>query len=221
MGNSPGNESSLIISYLTLRKLIGFLGMGLPFIVALGGLMVYGTVLQGSISAYYYTGMRDVFVGILSAIGVFLISYHGYDLIDFIAGKAGGVFALGIALFPTAPAGHVTPTDEVIGRIHYAFAALFFLTIAYFSLFLFTKTNPEKPPTSMKKRRNKVYRICGVAILACLALIAINKLKSDGLIIHEKDHPVFWLETVANLAFGISWIVKGEALLKDEVRGGS
>ena len=32
----------------------------------------------------------------------------------------------------------------------------------------------------------------------------------------EFTHPVFWLETIAILAFGFSWITKGEAILKDE-----
>jgi len=31
-------------------------------------------------------------------------------------------------------------------------------------------------------------------------------------------NPLFWLETLAILAFGVSWIVKGEAILKDEVK---
>jgi len=28
--------------------------------------------------------------------------------------------------------------------------------------------------------------------------------------------PVFWLEAVADVAFGVSWLVKGEAILADE-----
>jgi len=35
--------------------------------------------IQDSISSYYYTDMRDVLVGSLCAIGVFLWSYRGYD----------------------------------------------------------------------------------------------------------------------------------------------
>lgn len=213
MPNNPQNDRNLIISYLTLRKLIGGLGMGLPFVMALGGAIVFQTTIQPSISGYYYTGMRDVFVGILCAIGVFLISYHGYNLADFIAGKLGGFFAIWIALFPTTPDVHASPVETVIGFVHYVCAASFFLTIAWFSLFLFTKTNPSKTPTARKQQRNRVYIACGCAILVCLALIAINGL---GTIIPDEYHPVFWLETVANAAFGTSWIVKGEAILKDE-----
>jgi hypothetical protein len=28
--------------------------------------------------------------------------------------------------------------------------------------------------------------------------------------------PVFWLESISVVAFGISWLVKGEAILNDE-----
>ena len=38
----------------------------------LGG---WATEFQGSMSAYYHTGMRDIFVGTLCAIGVFLLIY--------------------------------------------------------------------------------------------------------------------------------------------------
>ena len=34
-----------------------------------------------------------------------------------------------------------------------------------------------------------------------------------------KLNPVFWLESLAIVAFGVSWFVKGEAILKDEVLG--
>jgi hypothetical protein len=210
------HAQSLIISYLTLRKLVGLLGAGLPFIMALGGWLLFRTAIQSSISGYYYTGMRNVFVGILCAIGVFLVSYHGYNRADFIAGKLGGLFAFGIALFPTTPEANASPHDRLIGGVHLTCAALFFLTIAGFSLFLFTKTDPSRPPTARKLQRNRVYIACGSVILGCLGLIAINGLTEDGTIIPVAVHPVFWLETAANLAFGISWIVKGEAILKDE-----
>jgi hypothetical protein len=215
MPNPPGNESPLIISYLTLRKLIGLLGMGLPFVMALGGWFVFAEPLHASISDYYYTGMRDAFVGILFAMGVFLLSYHGYERADFLAGKAGGLFVIGVALFPTAPGEHATPANVIIGGFHYAFAALFYLTIACFSLFLFTKTNPARPPTVRKRDRNRIYILSGWTIIVCLALIFIYKLLPGDPPPLGKLHPVFLLETIANLAFGFSWIVKGETFLKD------
>lgn len=80
--------------------------------------------------------MRDVFVGSLCAIAVFLISYRGPQRVDDIAGKLACAFAIGVALFPTAPDADSTAPQELAGRLHDLFAALFFLTLAYFSLVL-------------------------------------------------------------------------------------
>ena len=99
---STNREKSLIISYLALRRTIGILGISLPFIVIIGGLTQGEPGLQGSISGYYYTNMRDLFVGILSGVALFLLSYRGYEEIDDIVANMGGVFALGMVLFPTA-----------------------------------------------------------------------------------------------------------------------
>lgn len=212
------HDKSLALSYLSLRKIIGFLGFAFPFILALGALIIYETGIQGSISSYYHTGMRDVFVGILCVIGVFLFSYRGFEKPDNIAGYLGGIFAIGVALFPTTPEGEVTSNAELIGFLHSTFAALFFLTLIYFSLFLFTKTDPSITPSRRKHQRNKVYKACGYIMAICIVLVAIYSfLPSDTVESLAKYKPVFWLEAIAVLAFGISWSTKGEAILKDEV----
>ena len=128
--NSPSD--SLVLSYLALRKAIGVLGIALPFVLALGGMLLDGPGIQTTISNYYYTSMRNVFVGTLCAIGVFLLSYRGYDRRDDIAGDIACVFALGVAFFPTTPP--VTPSglQRLDGIIHLASAAAFFLTLSYF-----------------------------------------------------------------------------------------
>jgi hypothetical protein len=158
--------------------------------------------------------MRNVFVGIMCAIGVFLWSYKGYDWRDAVAGTITAVCAIGIALFPIAPDTGATASQITIGDIHTALAAVFFLTLAYFALVLFRKTSPDVPPTHMKLVRNKVYTVCGYTILAAIALIAVvYSLPADSPMMAAS--PVFWLESAACIAFGISWFVKGEAILKD------
>ena len=211
-------ERSLVFSYLALRKAIGILGVALPFALCLGALIFYRTGIQSSLSSYYYTGMRDVFVVALWAIGFFLLSYEGYGRADDIAGNLGCVFAVIITLFPTAPDVSPSPEATWIGRIHLTFAALFFLTLIYFSLFLFTKTDPGRQPTRRKLQRNKVYRGCAYTMAICILLIAIYFILPNEEESPFKGYdPVFWLETIAIVAFGISWLVKGEAVLKDEV----
>ncbi len=211
-------EKSLVFSYLALRKAIGFLGIALPFTVSLGALIFFQTGIRSSVSSYYYTGMRDVLVGALWAIGFFLLSYRGYERADDIAGNLACVFAVGTAVFPTAPDTNTSAVATWIGYIHYLFAALFFLTLIYFSLFLFTKTNPSRLPTRRKLQRNRVYRVCGYAMAVCILLIPIYSFLPAREVLPLKAYnPVFWLETIAIVTFGISWLTKGEAILKDEV----
>jgi hypothetical protein len=217
MDNESGNERSLVFSYLELRKAIGILGIALPFVVALGGLILFQTGLQSSISAYYHTAMGDVLVGTLFAIGFFLLSYRGFDRRDGIAGDLACIFFVGVALFPTAPQGEVTDIDRLVGYAHMVFTALAFGALIYFSLYLFPKTAPGVPPTKRKLQRNRVYKACGYIMAVCLVLIGVNfLLPSDIASSLAGLRPVFWLEAIAIWAFGISWFTKGEAILKDE-----
>lgn len=213
--NAAGN--SLVISYLELRKAVGYLGIALPFVVAFGVLLLQGLGIQGSISSYYYTEMGDVFVGILCAIGVFMVSYKGYERKDDLAGNLACIFAVGVALFPTTP-DNPSSHQKMIGVVHASFASLFFLTISYFALFLFTKTDPSKTATRKKRQRNTVYRICGYTMLTAIGLCLVYSMAPDSAVAGlKKFHPVFWLESIAVEAFGIAWMTKGEAILKDEI----
>jgi hypothetical protein len=209
-----GAASGLVISYLGLRRAVGIIGTSLPFVLVVGKWLLDGWGIQSSISAYYYTSMRDVFVGSLCATGVFLLSYRGYERADDIAGNLACAFAVGLALFPTAPPTGGSAAQTLVGHIHLIFASAYFLTLAYFSLVLFRKTHPNRRMTGRKKQRNVVYTVCGYTILACIGLIAVEFafLKHSPL---QAIDPAFWLESAAVLAFGISWLTKGEAILAD------
>lgn len=216
MKKKLANEKPLVVSYLTLRKAIGIIGTGLPFVLSLGAWLIFQRGIQDSISAYYYTGMRNVLVGALCSIGVFLLSYKGYEHADDIAGNLGCIFAVGVALFPTTPANAPSSTERIVGTFHLIFAASFFLTLIYFSLFQFTKTNPNKRPTRRKKQRNNVYRACGYTMAGCILLICIYLLLPSATEASLDGYkPLYWLETISILAFGVSWLTKGEALLRD------
>lgn len=215
MNQQPGSNGSLVLSYLGLRKAIGIIGTALPFVLAFGKILLEGPGIQSSISSYYHTGMRDVFVGSLCAIAVFFMSYRGHERMDDIAGDLACVFALGVALFPITPEVNATLEDKIVGALHLIFAACFLLTLAFFSLVLFRKTDPTKTPTRRKLQRNGVYTVCGYSILACLALVVVVAFMSSDSPVKRLDL-VFWLESVAVVAFGVSWLTKGEAILKDE-----
>lgn len=203
-----GITKSLFVSHRTLRLVVGVLGMALPMVVVVWGFGLCGCLeIQESISHYYDLRTRDAFVGILFVIAWFMFAYRGYedDANDDFAGNLVCIFALGVALFP------ITGADwEQI--VHVASAVGLFSTLSYFCLVLFRKSGPTK--TRQKEKRNRVYVTCGLTILACIVLIGLAfwLLDADTL---TATKLVFVLETVALLAFGISWFVKGETLWKD------
>lgn len=172
--NNGENSSSLIISYLTLRKLVGILGTLLPFTLYFGALLIFGTGIQSSMSGYYHTGMGDVFVGTMCVIGFFLLSYRGYERAANLAGDLACLFAVGLALFPTEPDGKASTLAEVVGTIHLIFAAAFFGVLIYFCFFLFTKTKHKGSETKRKLQRNKIYRACGAIMTICIVLIIMD-----------------------------------------------
>ena len=94
-------------------------------------------------------------------------------------------------------------TPEISGLIHGASAVTFFLLLAYNSLFLFTKSNGNM--TENKKKRNLIYRICGVGMVASfLLLIPLNLFEVWG--------GTWLVETIALAFFGISWLTKADCI---------
>lgn len=225
MNQKTRDQNDLVFSYLELRKAVGIIGVALPLVLAIGKLILQGPGLEPTISSYYYTDLGNWFVGSLCAIGVFLLSTRGYPDPhpssgpgrDQMAGWFACIFAVGVAMFPMAPAAPPKRTQQQvdIGWAHWTLAALLFFTLAYFSLCLFTKTDPKKTPTPQKLKRNIVYHVCGYTILASILLIPVvtHTPIADRV---QALHPVFWLESLAVEAFGISWLTKGETILKDE-----
>ncbi len=204
----PYDDEHPRAAYRTLRRVVGVLGVLLPVVLAVGNLFFESPArLLDSISAYYGTMMRDVLVGVLFAVGWFLFAYHPYGREDDVAGYLGCAFALGVALFPT------TSPHPAVRIVHGASAFALFLVLAYFSLVLFRRSDKKKLPDP-KRKRNIVYTTCGITILACIALIAVDKLLLAGTFV-DAANPVFWLESLALWAFGLSWFVKGETLWRD------
>src|SRR5215471_5273461 len=94
--NPPLKEAvrDIVASYLFQRRGIGLIGVTLPFVLVLGYDLSEGHfALRGSISSYYYTDMRNVFVGSMCAIGVFLLCYR-YDLLDDVLSSIAGLLAI-------------------------------------------------------------------------------------------------------------------------------
>lgn len=201
-------------SYLSLRKTVGWIGISLPFVLLFGTYLLDNNSWP-SISHYYYSTMGRVFVGALCAVSLFMFFYTGFDWRDDWAGNCAGVFALGVAWFPTTK---IDPIDT-IGWIHYGFAASLFVTFAVFSLVLFTKTKDDNDTnrTHEKRKRDRIYKVCGWMILFCIVSIPIySKIWSQS-----KFEYTFWAETAALIAFGFSWLTKGGSIVPDKIETNS
>jgi hypothetical protein len=206
---SGDDHSSLTFSYLALRKAVGWIGILLPFVLMLGGHLIFKEDFTlKNISVYYHTGMRNVFVGSLCAISLFLFFYKGYDKWDDRMGSLAGFLALITAFFPTVKEG---PYDWQ-AHVHFYSAACLFIILSGISLFLFTKKAAY--PTSRKLKRNRIYIICGSLMIASLLAAEIFIIFFDD--VHPNSTFVFWAETVTLVSFGVSWLTKGGTLYPDK-----
>ncbi|MFP5248686.1 MAG: DUF998 domain-containing protein [Acidobacteriota bacterium] len=208
-----------------MRRVVGVIALALPFALAGGTILLSllgpnhrlpHPLLQAAISDYLYTPVGTLYVGSLAGIAMFLMSSRGYDRADEVAGYLAGIFAMGVALFPSEDprVTRYTRLQIRIGYVHSAFAVLMFLSIAYFCLFLFRRTTPGRRITRRKQHRNRIYAACGAVILACTAVMV-------GLTLFEDDprlapyHLFLISESLALFAFGIAWLTKGEGFLRD------
>ena len=239
------NKPDLVISYLVMRKAIGWLGMLLPFTLLIGNYLINQLNIlnnnffvctkcfpgyhpdhsfKSSISHYYYTTVGELFTGILSAVALFLFCYKGHKLrlnengpSDNALANLAGFFALGVILFPTGS--DVCIHDNMrsflssrnTGSIHLIMAALFFFSLALMSIVNFRRT--EKVGMYGKNKDDNFYLVCGFAMIICLLLIATYSIwlidKNIGWL--DAIHPVFCLEAIALIFFGLSWLTKGKA----------
>lgn len=154
-------NTGLALSAITLRKLIGWLGVALPAVCAFYSIGSSLEILP-SISAYYYTRVHALFVGILCVLGASLFSYRGYTAVEDGLAKIGGLCAVGVALCPTAPelVSAQPVVDQLIGPaasafavLHGIFACSMFLIFMIFSAVFFTRTHESdlKDPLSISR----------------------------------------------------------------------
>ena len=151
---------------------------------------------------------------ILGSAGLLLFSYKGYDRQDDIICTIAGAFALGICLFSCGTkdliarwqdianlsnVGTFQIAPEISGILHNVSAFGFFALLAYNSLFLFTKSSGNM--TENKKKRNIIFRVCGIGmIVSFLTIIPISIFNWWG--------GVWLVEAIALAFFGISWLTK-------------
>ena len=206
-----------------IRNLVGLMGMILPWFCLLGYYLNYKSGANGltepfpdSMSITYY--VTPVLSMVLATAAIVLITYVGYDWRDRLVTSLSGFFGLLIVLFPCSDSngvynamgivncsGYFQTPVEVNKIIHNVSAVTFFLLLAFNSFFLFTLGGDVQ--TQEKKKRNLIYKICAIGMVAALAILVIPV---------SFPHKGFWIEAVALTFFGVSWLTKGEMWLKDK-----
>lgn len=214
---SSKSPSQYLVSYKTLRSIIGAIGI-LLIVVPL----IYGATqghLLPSISYSYYSPLRNFFVGSLCVLGMFLISYHGYDGLDSGITNVAGVCAVVVGFCPTRRLS--TAPQTVANHIHPVAAGLAFAALAIMAL-QFTQAGDSelrmgavlrrlgaaaiyrfpKAVGSERNTRNYIYVTCAWIIAVSMALVPFAVIS------------LFWPEAFMLAAFGLSWTVKGETILR-------
>ena len=201
-----GADNDLAPSELTLLRMVGLLGVMLPFVLLFGGLLSPERIpMQTSISQYYHTGIGYLFVSIMLATGVFLICYRGYDDSprDDLATTIAGVLAIGTGVLPP---GHCK-VEIWVSTFHWLSAGGFFVMTGVISHSIFTKSDKQAA-------NNRVYRWCARIIWGCVAALAVYFAVGESITAPlDGDFPIVWsLEALAVVAFGFSWLVKSRMI---------
>ena len=200
---------------MLLRLAIGAIGVVMPFFLPIGNFVFAELRGQntsgywpGSMSASYYTSTRNIFVGGLCALGVFLIFYR-YDSRDDRWSTVAGLSAIGVALCPTAPL-HPTTYQRSLQIVHMSLAGLFLGTLAMFCIASF-----RDPTNSGQKSWIKAaYLGAGVSIFVFIGLAIVMGAAKVGNT--WTLTPLYLFEALSVFAFGTAWI--GSAVeLRDEI----
>jgi hypothetical protein len=226
----PGTDATVLYarSYLLHRLAVGVLGVFLPLALIASEVWITGDVgLRGSLSAYYHTPARDVFVATLAVVGVLLITYMSAQTWtqDFWLSLVGGIAVLLVAFFPTRrpglsdadplcgatppPAG-CTGLQQALGEttvavVHFAAAGVFVVSLAALC-FVFARREQRHDDHLGLAR---FLRGCGWVMIAAMAWIVA------GFLVDLSIGPVTSLyggEVLALLAFGTAWLTKARHL---------
>jgi hypothetical protein len=209
----PGSQDSRAVK--SLRLGVGIIGVSLPIMLIMWNLIAGDkTIFPTSMSGSYYTSARNLFVGSLCALGVFLILYR-HTTLQNLCTWCMGAFALLVAFAPTAPAPPATE-PQWVNYLHHAAAGALILTLGAFCFVLelgdaagAASLDPAEPTRyseqlKVPRWRRIVYFVCGGLVLL-----------SGTFALYTGVWPTSWstgwsslylFEAVAVFAFGIAWI---------------
>jgi hypothetical protein len=192
--------------------MLGIMGGVLPFLEYLTGYLCGGSVNpEGwfqSISASFYSQSFTWITAIVFTVGMYLVFYRGYDKLENIMYTVAGIGAMLLVVFPCKLEGARVWNAfqlpmEVTNPIHLTGAASFFLILAWFCCFRFTKTSVDVP-SFQKRARNVIYRVCGIGMVVSLAFLLLPL---------SWERQTWFGEMCALEFFCFAWITKSNTLI--------
>ena len=140
--------------------------------------------LLGSISAYYYTPARGIFIGALCAVGVCLIVYKGNDPLEDVLLNFSGFMAFVVALVPPVPdglCGSPQPqqvdsfvADAVRNNGWTLLVAAVLGLVMRWVLVRRDRTNSQGPPFELLPSDSRLRRWTLVATWSCWAVLVVE-----------------------------------------------
>jgi hypothetical protein len=202
-------DKTITATYFTLRWAIVGIAVAFPPLLWIGGCWVYKVGLQNSLSAYYATGMRDWFVGVLFSVAACLFAYKGLsDREDYLLNGA-AIFAVLTAVNPFC----WRPSWWFLGKDvspHDVFAVTFFVMIALACwLCQDDSLNLGLAPPERQRAYRLKYTTIGIALVA-FPILAV--LLNAGVLRRPFGSSVFWVEAAAIWVFAFYWYTKSGEL---------
>ena len=226
LGNPPGDPLSISASYFYLRAGLAALALAFPVMLILGGMIFsVSTEIEPSLSAYYHYhspgsetygagSMRNVFVGVLWAIGAFLVLYRGFSWKEEVALDIAGVAAILIAICPMDwPVGRAVAAYTLTGATHYGSAIAFFVMIAFVCVRCSNDTLEILQNELHRKVLRRIYKALGIWMTATPFAIVAWHLISLFLLHTPYRYVILFVEIAGVWVFSIFWIVKTIELL--------
>ena len=171
---------------------------------------------QGSMSAYYHSSTltKDIFVGALWAVGVFLILYQGFSQWENILLNVAGTAAILVALFPMDWECGTNGTGCRAFNPHRFFAVLFFFSIASVCWFRAEDTLYLIRDDILRRNYRRIYKTIGLAMAAAPITVFVLAVV---LRLRETQSPwVFIIEAIGIWIFAAYWVTKSREIARTD-----
>lgn len=205
-GQGGGATQAALIAhtYFKLRRWLGILAIVFPF--GLYGIqrLTHEGPLPSSVSGYYHTGLKPIWIAALAVIAVFLYFYKGYDDVENLLLNLAGIGVLGVIFFPAAPdAGSLEgSTGFPWPPAHGISALVAFVSMGVVAVVLASRTLKLLDEGRIRDTLRITYWVLGGLMVILPVSVTVVMLVND------REDRVFWAELFAVVIFGIYWCVK-------------